>query len=332
MSHPLAGRVDSGNRERPWCVLASVRTLRAPWPPILLSSAVVVLVYATWSAWHWGGALEWGLTAGIGVAALASGAALAAGSSRARRWISIALLTWMLAFVAARVFGWEPFEFNPWPDRRYAIFLASLLGLTCLGLVRQWFVARWLAMALAVAGILSAGLNLAPWLSMRGSFTWMLATHVAGALIVIGNLFGAEMRATFARGASEVWVSADPLLRSVRWTVVTHFVAVPMLLVYAWMQPIVPGTATIAIVLAAVLALSLALVVARKAVGAIGLALGGVGLLVHTATIVVAAQELAAPNGTIGLYYAVFWLPAGLAALLCAFRLARPVTRLLLRP
>ncbi len=309
-----------------------MRHLRASWPPVLLLFASAsVLGYATWSAWGWAGALEWGLTAGIGVAALASGGAVLMGSTRVRRWISTALLAWMLAFVAASALGWEPFAFNPWPETRYAIFLSTLLGLTTAGILRQWFVARWLAMALAVAGILSAGLNVAPWLSLRTSFTWMLATHIAGALVVLANLFGAEMRGSFARGASDLWTSREPLLRSVRWTMVTHFVAVPMLLVYGWVQPIVPGTSTIAVALAAVLAMSLALVAARKAAGAIGLALGGVGLLVHTGTVVLASHALADPNPAIGLYYAVFWLPAGLAALVCAFRLARPVTRLLLQ-
>ena len=293
---------------------------------------MLVLGYATWTEWHWAQGFEWGLTAALGAFAVASIAAIGAGSVRARQLLGCGLVAIMLFFVGGHLFGWEPFAFNPWHDPRYAAFLSVLLALTLLGIHRRWFFSRGLAMALAVAGIASAGLNLYWWLAYREPHTWLLAAHIAGALLLWANLAGPTMRQAFSKDASTIWTSHDPLVRSMRWAVVTHFGAIPMLLVYAWMQPIVPSTATFAVVLAAFLSASLALVIARKAIGAIALALGGVGLLVHTTMTFTMAQSLGDSAGSIAVYYTVFWLPAALSALVCAVRLARPVTRLLLKP
>ncbi len=60
--------------------------------------------------------------------------------------------------------------------------------------------------------------------------------------------------------------------------ILTAFAAVPMLLVYAWVQPIVPATQTTAVVLAALLALGAILAVRGKLVGALMLVLAGAGL------------------------------------------------------
>jgi hypothetical protein len=105
-------------------------------------------------------------------------------------------------------------------------------------------------------------------------------------------------------------------------------VAVPMLLVYAWMQPIVPATVVPAQLVAAVLTLGVAAAARGRVLGALLLVVGGAGLLVVTA-----ATYFGAEAGTtrVASYYVVFWLPAALTSLACAGLLAGPVLRLLRR-
>lgn len=162
-------------------------------------------------------------------------------------------------------------------------------------------------------------------------YSFALAFQIAGALLVIANLAGCAVRERFERGASAVWTSPDPALRWLRWTIMLHFAAIPMLLVYAWMQPIVSTTTTLAVILAGLLSMSVALAVAGKVIGALGLILGGLGLLAHTGLTVCGAYEQSAAIGQIALYYTVFWAPAGVCAAMCGVRLARPVLRMLQR-
>jgi hypothetical protein len=111
-----------------------------------------------------------------------------------------------------------------------------------------------------------------------------------------------------------------------RLALIAAFLAVPMLLVYAWMQPIVPATATTAVVLAAALAIAGTLAVRGKLIGAILLVAAGCGL---------AAQAIAttalAPDDVRKLtyYYDVFWAPAALLAIVCGVLMVRPMLRLL---
>lgn len=244
--------------------------------------------------------------------------------------VACSLLIAMAGIVVSGLFGHNLLSFNPFSDARYATFLASLLGLTAFGLYRNWFAARWLALALAFAGIMSAGLNLAPWALLQHAYTWTLAIHIAGALLVIANLLGSDVRKRFEGGANQLWSSSEPALKSIRWTILAFFAAIPMLLVYAWMQPIVPVTAVTALGLVGFLSLSIALALSQKVLGALGLVLGGLGLLAQTAVTVWLAHNISAVDGQIALYYAAFWAPAGLAALVCGLRLTKPVVRLLI--
>lgn len=138
------------------------------------------------------------------------------------------------------------------------------------------------------------------------------------------SLLGPRMREAFlARSdADGLWRSSHRLVRSVRWTILTNLIAVPMLLVYAWVQPVVPSTRLAALVLAALLGLGTALAMGRKVVGALLLSVGGLGLLVQTlATLSLGGRA----QLYITSYYTVFWLPAALASLICAALLARPL-------
>jgi hypothetical protein len=300
-------------------------------PALLIGIALVFVAYAAWLVAPVAGPLELGLTAGVVLSLLLSIAGLAKSSLRVRTAVASGLLVLMAGFVVANALGAKLFTFDPFPDGRYSAFITGLLALTVVGLWRRWFLARWSALALASAGVVSAGLNLVHWATIRSTHSWLLAIHIAGALVVLASLLGEPMRRRFEEHASEIWTSRDPMLRALRWTIITHFVAIPMLLVYGWMQPIVPATAGWAVALAAFLLLSLGLAVGRKVIGALGLALGGTGLLVHTAATTHLAFEQGERAGSIALYYTVFWVPAGLVAAIFGVRLALPVLRLLRR-
>jgi hypothetical protein len=130
-----------------------------------------------------------------------------------------------------------------------------------------------------------------------------------------------------ARGsfvASAMWRRREPVVRWLRASLVASFVAAPMLLVYAWMQPLAPQTQTTAVVLAAALAAGATLAVRGKLIGALLLVGAGLGLAAQTiATCLLASQS------QIALYYVVFWAPAALIAIVTGTLLARPTWRLL---
>ena len=108
---------------------------------------------------------------------------------------------------------------------------------------------------------------------------------------------------------------------------VATFLAVPMLLVYAWMQPLVAATKPTALMLAALLAVGGFLGVRGKLVGALLLVVGGAGLGAQTAATI--ALMPAGPNHSVAYYYAAFWAPAALILLVTGCLLARPTLRLL---
>jgi hypothetical protein len=308
---------------------------KLPVPLVLCALGSAGALYSGWlagglGAGSWAGAFEWGFTGGILAAAVLGSWAIVTRRLGLRVWLGAGLMAAMFSLVVLEAVGVQLFEVRPWHDARYSIFLASLLGLTTVGLVRRWFLGRWLAMALAVGGMVGAAMNLAPWLTLQSGFTWMMAIHIAGALVGLGLIGGKVMREHFEKDAAELWKSSDPIIRSLRWTLLTHFVAIPMLLVYAWLQPIVPATQTLSLLLAAGLSAAVALTLARRVLGALLLVAGGVVLLAHTGLTLAGAQEVQwGPR--IALYYAVFWIPAALAALVCGARMAVPFLHMLRR-
>jgi hypothetical protein len=294
-------------------------------------AATATIGYAVWLAWPWAGAFEWVTTAGVAIACAATWVFVASGRVAGRVAIAGLLLAAFLAVVVVDLAGVELFLDDPWPDARFSVFLLLLNALAIAGLARRWFAARWLAMALAAGGIATSGLNLAPWLALRYPFCWMHAVNIAGAALILINLAGADVRAAFRReGSAQVWSSPDRLMRALRWTVVAHFVAIPMLLVYAWVQPIVPTTADTAVGLAALLSVAVALTVARRVVGAVALVAGGIALVAQTVATVLGA-DTSDREVEIALYYALFWLPAAACALVTGARLVLPLARLMRR-
>lgn len=209
-----------------------------------------------------------------------------------------------------------------------AVF-AGVCLLTILGIARHRLWAWWLACAGAVVGGLSSGLNGIGSLANPGLATWATATIFGGVCLALVGLLAGDVRRTFRDGAhtNPVWQTSDPVIVALRWTIGANLVALPMLLVYAWTQPVVPATATPALVLAALLTVSEILAVARKLVGALLLCLTGLALLALTATTLACAPDPEARY--IAAYYTVFWTPAGLLSAWTGARILGRIGRLL---
>lgn len=210
-----------------------------------------------------------------------------------------------------------------------AVFSAGCL-IALVGLLRRQIWGWWLACAGALMGLLSGGLNALDHLPAPSVDLWGLTLTFLGAGCALLGLLGSDLRRALREGdrVDPVWRAADPLVAALRWTIGASLLALPMLFVYAWVQPVIPGTADPAIALAGLLTLSLVLVIARKVIGALLLSLAGAALLGLLAVMAVGAAALPEPCAPrIVAYYAVFWAPAGLLALrtgaLLATRLGR---------
>ena len=214
-----------------------------------------------------------------------------------------------------------------WKHPAMALLSALVCTVGAVGLVQRRAWARWLALAGAAAGVGSAGLNgIGTVLEQPCLHTCLFALSFGFSAAVGVALLGPSVRAEFERDRDAVWASPDPIAKRLRWMVLTQLVAIPMLVVYALIQPIVPATATAALVLAGVLGASAGLCLARKLVGALGLAIAGPALLVLTAVTAWQAQAAGGfPLLRIASYYACFWLPAGVVASATAIALIRPV-------
>jgi hypothetical protein len=280
------------------------------------------------------------LVVSIGLLGCAVATAIGAWARSARTGIAVAafLLTANTSFVVGSIFGWKPIPTQGFASDKFAIVLATGTLLAVAGLMfrRQW--ARWLALALGAAGIGCGALNavnywsastLPPevyesaWNVDMARVAWVhLVTAAGGALIVLNLVM---TRGAFV--AAPTWNRPDPVMRALRLSVMASFVAVPMLLVYAWVQPIVPATVTTAVVLAAALTLGATLAIRGKLVGALVLVLAGAGLIAQTlATFLLAETHV---QGLISGYYAFFWLPAAVLALVTGALMVRPTLRLL---
>jgi hypothetical protein len=226
----------------------------------------------------------------------------------------------------------------PPPDVKFAIVISAAMVLAIGGLVarRPW--GRWIALAFGAAAIGCGALNLIYYWKPSGTpnpyyADWYadvcrttcfhMVTLLGGAVIVL-NL----VAASDAFHTSATWSRRDRVIRWLRASMVATFVALPMLLVYAWMQPLVATTKPTALVLAAVLAVGAFLGVRGKLVGALLLVIAGAGLAAQTMATTLLAHGA---DRTISYYYAAFWVPAALVLLVTGCVLARPTLRLLRR-
>ncbi len=270
--------------------------------------------------------------------ALASLAAVALDRRWLRVAIPIALLGANVGFIVAHLAGHELVRFAAYPSTRFAVVLAAAIVAGAIGLARRRMWARWLYLALGVAAIGSGGLNAinfwavcghldpnAAWSMLVLEQAWGFVASVIAGLLIVANL--APIGDGFVAGrAHAAWTSDAAVVRTLRWLTIACLLAVPMLLVYAWIQPLVPATRATAVGLAVALTIGVIAAVRGHLVGALALCLGGLGLAAQTAATYALATPRAQP---ITLYYAAFWLPAAALALVAAAQLAAPLRRLL---
>lgn len=253
-------------------------------------------------------------------------------------WPRIVVAVTLLGAGVALLAGWSagawPLSYSPFHDQRHVLMLLVLGGLTLVGLPLRWVWARWIGLALAVGTAVASGLNAttmivyAPRTLSTAPATWIyLASALWGGTIWL-SLAGPAMRSAFLRNSAdrELWTSSHRLARTLRWAVLANLVALPMLLVYAWAQPVVSQTACSAVLLAGLLGISTALIAARKVFGAVLLVVGGIGLGAQA----LATMHLAAGcDSWVATYYAIFWLPAAVLSLAVGATLLGPLGRLL---
>ena len=237
--------------------------------------------------------------------------------------IAASLLGAKVGFIAAELAGYRVVRFVAYPSTKFAVVLAIGIGAATISLVRHRMWARWAYLGLGLAAIGSGGLNAinfwpvsghveahAPaWSMLVLEQSWGYACAIVAGLLIVANL--APIGDSFVAGRSHA-----------------SLVAIPMLLVYAWVQPLVPATVPTALALAAVLTLGVVVAVRGGVIGALFLCLGGVGLAAQTITTCTLATGVSQRST---FYYAAFWMPAAILALVAAAHLAGPVARLLRR-
>jgi len=297
--------------------------------------ALALPVLTALACWHLASYTAWIGPVHIAASVVVAALTLAAPVMVWRRWTkpSVAaaafLLAVQLAILVLTLAGVKIVGPTLFPSTRVAVVVAIVLAIAIVGLVCGRIWGRWLGIALGVTGVMSGGFNAigfwsvtrAPqlawpeWSRQTYEQAWLFWVTLVGSALIVVLLARVKLADT------TTWASRHRLLRT---TVMAAFVAMPMLLVYAWIQPIVPATQTSAIVLAAALAVAGALTVRGKLAGALLLVLAGAGLLVQTAVTVARAPELWLAG-----YYAAFWAPCGLLAIACGAKLARPTLRLM---
>jgi hypothetical protein len=302
--------------------------------PLLLFPAIALVAAHLTRTTAWVTTFDLTIAIGLCVASLLTAIAVIGRF----RWLSIfvvaALLVANTVFMLGRISGLSWGALPP-PDARFAILLSAgtLLGVGGLIARRQW--ARWLCLALGTAALGCGLLNGLNFWSASGTINtnldWYydvcraenlyLVTALGGAVIVMNLVAAHDLFQT-----SATWAGNAPVVRWLRASMIASFVAVPMLLIYAWMQPLATKTAPTAVVLAAALTIGAVLGVRGKLVGALLLVLAGLGLAAQTIVTVLLANDT-----RIAMYYVAFWAPAALVALVTGCLLVGPTVRLLRR-
>jgi len=286
---------------------------------------VPLVLTLAWLAYLWWGRLgEVGLAAwigsGIALAGAAAAAAIPASATRAPAIVAALLMASVGGFVALRVVGHWPFAWDAMADARYAALIATLAFAIAIGLVGRRLWARWAALAFAAGSALGGTLNSIGMRGTRDDGAWLAAIGVFGSVTIWELLARPAVRERFGHA---LWTSRDRLVRSARWAAIANFAAAPMLVLYALGQPVAPATVYSALALAPVLGIGSALVVMRRAAGVALLAVGGLGLIAHTAATL---DFCAVGSARIADYYAAFWVPAavlGIVAGVIAFARSR---------
>lgn len=298
--------------------------------PACVAAAACLLAWRGGYAWF--GPSEQLMTAIMLLGTAVSAGAIWRDDVRARVFVTCVLLLGAPALRIAELCG-HSFPYIMWDHGTIATIASVTVLAAIVGLVRRRVWGRWLGVAGSLAGLGGSLLNGIGSLIEPGMYTWAHACAGAGCASLVLLLVGPTMRDAFEGPTSEsLWRSREPVIRALRAALLSTLVSTSMLLVYAITQPVVPGTATFALVLAAVQIGATMLCVLRKLVGALMLSLAGAALLVFTVVCGVAVWGVreAEPNSVnIMAYYAVFWVPAGVASLIASATMLRPLRQLL---
>jgi hypothetical protein len=311
--------------------------MRRALPFVAISIPFVSLFFAAHlrATTTWITPFEIAIALALAVSSVATVPAVLAGWRRVSIASPVVLLAANIAFMVARAAGVKLGALEP-ADLKFSIAISGGMALTIIGLVmrRPW--GRWLALAFGAAAIGCGGLNLVNYWRVSGTpnihypewyadicrtTCFHMVTFLGGAVILVNVIAASDSFET-----SATWSRRDGVIRWLRASMVATFVAVPMLLVYAWMQPIVATTKPTALVLAGMLGLGAFLAVRGRLVGALLLVLGGAGLAAQTTATMLLSHGTA---HRISYYYAAFWIPCAVILLVTGCVMARPMVRLL---
>jgi hypothetical protein len=287
---------------------------------------VIMAVLLAWrSGAAWFGPTEWWFGAFALLGTAASAAALVRDDVRVRVLVTCVLLLGAPALRIGELLG-HPLPYIMWDHGLIASLVSVVVVVAIVGLLKRREWGRWIALGGSLAGLGGSLLNGLGTLVDPGIYTWAHACAGAGCLALVLLLAGPTMRDAFEGTvqSESLWRSREPVVRALRWTLISTLVSAPMLLVYAVTQPIVPGTVGFAWALALVQLGATVLCLLRKVVGALLLSLAGAALLVFTLVCTLAAAEV----WILG-YYAVFWVPAGIASVVAGAVMLRPLRALL---
>jgi hypothetical protein len=299
--------------------------------PACVAIVAVALAWCSDAAWF--GTTERVMSVITIVGTLMSAAAIFHDDVRVRVWVTCVLLLGAPALRLGELCGHE-FSYILWDHGLVASIVSVVVLAVIVGLVRGHEWGRWIGLGGTLSGLGGALLNGFGSLADPGVYAWAHACVGAGCGSLVLLLSGPSMRDAFEGPAASasLWRSREPVIRALRWTLISTLVAAPMLVVYANMQPIVPGSVGFAWALAGVQLGATGLCLARKVVGALVLALAGAALLLFTMVCVVAAWGLnALEPGSLQImgYYAVFWVPSGVASVVAGATMLRPLRTLL---
>lgn len=282
----------------------------------LIATTAGATGWAMWARHAWLGAFELATSVAIAAVCLLGLTLTLRESVRGRIVLACVVLGAAPVVRVIELFGGE-LTAPAWDRGPVASVTALVCAAAAIGVWRRREWGRWLVCAGSIAGVGGSVLNGAATLADPGFDTWAnaMALGISGSLGAA--LTGPRMRDAFAHGdaARNVWRSDDRIVRALRYTLVTNLAAVPMLLVYAWTQPVVARTAGPAVVLAVVLAIAAGLCAARLVVGALLLTAGGACLLVLTILTAMWSHDGRPIDPWIATYYAVFWTPASIVSL-----------------
>jgi len=209
----------------------------------------------------------------------------------------------------------------------YEILVATANALAGVGVLLRRRFARWLGLAVGVAGAASSGMNLQLWIAagVVDASGWTLAIWTLGGVLLVVTLGGRDVAAGDRLAArEEVWLARDPIVAWTRAATITAVAACPMLLVYGFVQTgAAPALAAPAAVLAAFLAIAAALAGSGKAAGGVLLAIGALALVAMTAAAF--ALRPAGSDLRVPAFYLPFWLPAAATGLGAGIALLRAV-------